>query len=194
MRARSVVVGLAASLAACGTPPPAIPAPSALPSPTPVPGTLLSADGFVTVVPPGWSDHLSDTAAVSALQAAGNVLLLLETPPPSPASAGVTDVTGRIEVIRLAIPVTDDQLATHLASASDTGATNVSVAKPTDVDGAAGDVVTYDRDVGSTPAETEELLVNRNGSTYDIVLTTSQATYAEQRAGLTDVLTAWRWS
>jgi hypothetical protein len=38
------------------------------------------------------------------------------------------------------------------------------------------------------------MIVNHGGSTYDIILNTSQFAFAEQLAGLQAILAAWKWA
>ena len=183
-------MGLAAALAACGTPAPSPPTPSPADSPTPVPGRPVTTAAFATVVPPQWT-ATGQTPAAAQAAGGGTLLLHLAAPAASPAATGGLDAT--IDVVELPLPVPDDQLATTLAGATDRGAVNLSVAKPAYVDGAGGLSVTYDLDIGAVPAETEELLVNHAGSTWDITYTAPVASWSPQRTGLVDVLTAWHW-
>jgi hypothetical protein len=191
-----VVVGCAI-LTACGSPAtPQSPtaSASASPSPTPLTGMPLRTDKFTTVLPTNWSNKVDDATEVGKFSSSGKVEMLIEQPPPGQVQQNVNDVTANINVLLLAPAVPDDQVATYLQSVSNNGATNLSAPQSFTIDGATGQFITYDRDIQGTPGESQDMIINHGGSTYDIVLNTSQFAFTKQQSGLQAVLTAWRWS
>lgn len=192
--ARTVLVLACAVLAtACGQA--GSPATQSAPHPTPTPlgGVAFAAPSFSTVVPTGWTNRIDDSAEVQRFGTSGDVEYLAEQPPQGqlPDGGGVTAV---ITVVLLSTPVPDGQLSTVLQNVGSSGATNLSLPLGVVVDGAPGQSITYDRDVQGVPGESHELMVNRSGNTFDIVLTTAQATYARQLPALDAVLAVWRWT
>lgn len=162
-------------------------------SPTPVPGTPFVAKTFRTVIPPGWQNRLSDRAEAQKFNVNGQVAYLVEQSPPGTVQQNVNDVTANINVVVLTQPVPDDQVPAYLSSVSNSGATNVSTPRSFTIDGATGQYVVYDRDVQGTPGESQDMIVNHAGVTYDIILNTSQYAFRQQQPSLQDVLAAWRW-
>jgi hypothetical protein len=196
VRSVGVVALLCAGLlAGCGSPA-AAPPPSGRPngtSPTADLGTTVSNTAFSTVVPTGWTNALSDPVEVQKFTATGEVEFLAEQQPPGTVDAGVNDVVANINVVLLATPVPDDQVPLFLSGVSPADASNISAPKPFTLGGSTGQYVTYDRDIGGTPGESREMVVNHGSGTFDIVLTTSQYSFQGQLPALQDVLTAWRW-
>lgn len=118
------------------------------------------------------------------MSGSGPVLMLLVAPD-----------GGHIDVRTAPQPVPDDQLAQYLGSVSEAGATNLSTAVPVDIDGVSGVVVTYN--LAPSPgvvARDEDMVVNKGGNTYDIVLNTASATFTQDVAALQIVLNGWKWS
>ena len=147
------------------------------------------------MVPANWSNKVGDATEVAKFSSSGKVEMLLEQDPPRPgpaerqrrhrqhqrAAAGLT-------------PSPHDQVATYLQSVSNNGATNLSAPQSFTIDGATGQFITYDRDIQGTPGESQDMIINHGGSTYDIVLNTSQFAFSQQQSGLQAVLAAWQWS
>ena len=184
-------------LTACGGP--AVPTSSGpsgsrTASPSPLTGTPLTADRFSTIVPNGWSNKLGDAAEVQKFSGNGKVEMLIEQGPPGQLQQNINDVTANINVLLLASPVPEDQVATYLQSVSANGATNLSSAQSFTIDGSTGQFITYDRDIQGTPGESQDMIINHGATTYDIILNTSQFAFSQQQPGLQAVLTAWRWS
>jgi hypothetical protein len=161
---------------------------------SPLGGTPVTTTKFSTVVPAGWSNKINDSAEVQKFSASGDVEFLVEQGPPGSAQQSVNDVTANINVLLLSTPVPDDQVATYLPSVSGDGATNLSSPQSFTIDGATGQFITYDRDIQGTPGESQDMIVNHGGNTFDIVLNTSQFAFSDQQSGLQAVLTAWRWA
>ncbi len=157
-------------------------------------GTVVSAGTFSTVVPPGWTNTISNAAEVQKLSTEGRVAYLVEQGPPGQAQPNVNDVRANINVVLPTQMVPDDQIIPYLTSVSSTSATNLSPPQQFILDGATGHYVTYDRDIQGTPGESRDLVVNHGATTYHIVLNTSQFAFNQQLAGLQAVLTAWKWS
>ncbi len=184
------------SLSACGatsTPSPRVSG-SSTATTTPLPGSPLRTDKFSTVVPAGWTNRVGDAAEVAKFVSGGKVEMLVEQPPPGQVQQNVNDVTANINVLLLSSAVPDDQVATNLQSVSNNGATNLSATQSFTMDGVTGQFITYDRDIQGTPGESQDMIINHGGSTYDIVLNTSQFAFSQQQPGLQAVLAAWRWS
>ena len=139
--------------------------------------------GFRTNIPAGWQDRTSNQSALAALTGTGTVLMLLASP-----DHGVI-------VVRITPqPVADDQLAQYLTSVTPPGATGVSPAEPVDVGGVSGVLVTYVvTPAGGAGQETEAMVLNQSGNTYDIALTTAQADFSQDAMGLQEVLDSWTW-
>ena len=184
-------------LTACGTtatPSPTASSGSASATATPLAGTPLLTDKFTTVVPTNWSDKVGDTTEVGKFSANGKVEMLVEQGPPGHVQQNINDVTANINVLLLASAVPNDQVATYLQSVSSNGATNLSAPQSFTIDGSTGQFITYDRDIQGTPGESQDMIINHGGSTYDIVLNTSQFAFSKQQPGLQAVLAAWRWN
>jgi hypothetical protein len=199
IRARPFTVALAIGcglLGACGTPgsPSSSAGQTAGATPTPLTGTPLSTDRFATIVPAGWNSKIGDATEVAKFSSNGRVEFLIEQPPPGTVQQNVNDVTANINVLLLSSPVPDDQVATYLQSVSNNGATNLSSPQPFTIDGSTGQRITYDRDIQGTPGESQDMVINHAGSTYDIVLNTSQFAFRQQQSSLGAVLSAWRWT
>jgi hypothetical protein len=47
---------------------------------------------------------------------------------------------------------------------------------------------------GGAGQETEEMVLNQAGNSYTIVLTTAQADFAQDAAGLQEILNSWTWT
>ena len=172
-------------LSACGSPPNTV-TPSSGVATSPTPGAAprpFAAAGFSTDIPAGWNDETANQSAVAALSGNGTVLMLLIAPD-----------GGHIDARTTPQPVPDDQLAQYLQSVSQDGATNLSQVTPVDVGGVSGVVITYD--LSSTTGATfknQDMVINRGGDTYDIVLNTAEASFTEDLTALQDVLDSWRW-
>jgi hypothetical protein len=92
-------------------------------------------------------------------------------------------------------PVGDDQLAQYLTSITPAGASDVSQAEPVDIDGVSGVVTTFvGGSAGVAASESEVMVVNQAGDTYEMVLSTAQANFAKDEAGLQEVLDSWSWA
>ena len=180
-----VAIAAATLLAACSR---SGPTPSATPSPT-LPGAFISSD-FTTVVPHLWRDATQDENVVAAVSVQGTVLMLLIAPP-----TASNVMYEHIDVSTVASPVPDDQLATYLESVSSKGASNLSSPQTFELGGTSGLYITYDYEPsGGVPHHIEDMLVNRNGSTYEIVLNTGASDFDGQLPALEQVLGAWRWT
>ena len=150
----------------------------------------FTAPAFSAAVPQGWSDHTHDPAAVTAVNAGGDVQMLLLAPPTA-SSVG----NEHIDVTTVAQPVPDDQLASYLQSVAQGGASNLSPAQPFNLDGATGIFITYNlMSSNNVTLKSQDMIVNHGGSTYDIVLNTAGADFDAQVTALQQVLSTWRWS
>lgn len=182
----TVVVMTAAALVACGEP-------GATVSPskggTPVSGTTsprpaFHATGFSTIIPAGWTDQTNNSSAVATVSGDGTVVLLFT------AADG-----GHIDVRIAPQPVPDDQLAAYVASVSQNGATNLSSAQTFTLDSSSGVYITYNlASSAGVQLEDQDMVVNRSGDTYDIVLNTSQSDFGQESPALQAVLDGWRWA
>jgi hypothetical protein len=166
---------------------------TAQPTATALAGTSVSTATFSTVVPAGWNNKTTDAVEVAKVGGNGRVEFLIEQPPPGQPKPNVNDVTANIDVVLLSPAVPDDQVVTYLQSISNNGATNLSLPQPFTIDGATGQLITYDRDIQGTAGESQEMMVNHGGQTFDIVLNTSEFAFRQQQAGLQAILAAWRW-
>lgn len=142
------------------------------------------ASQFLCNIPAGWTDETTNGAAVAALGFNGSVQMLLASP-----DGGVIDARTTPQ------PVPDDELAQYLASIGKVGGTNLSGAATVDVDGMSGVFITY---AFTSPAgvvdEREDMVVNQNGDTFEIVLATPKADFAQDVAALQEVLDSWSWA
>ena len=193
LRARSTAIAflLCASslLAACGS----SSSTSAAHKPSPTPSHLLTTQAFSIDVPGGWRNETANKDETSKFAQNGMVLVLLESPPPGQAQPNVNDITANINIVVAGSPVPDDQLGYYLTSVNQNGATNVSQPQPFMVDGHAGLYITYERDVSGTPGQSQDMVVNFKGETYDIFLNTSKFAFPKQLPALEHVLDSWRW-
>ncbi len=156
-------------------------------------GVSLATAKFTTVVPPGWTNKLDDSAEVQKFNSDGDVAFLVEQGPLGQVQQGINDVTADVNVVLLSTPVPDDQMVTYLQGVTSDGATNLSSPKPFTIDGATGQYIVYDRDVQGTPGESRDMVVNHAGATFEIVFSASQFAFNDQESGLQAVLAAWRW-
>jgi hypothetical protein len=173
-------------LAACSTATPTV-APSshasAASTPTLAPEPF-AGNGFRTNIPAGWQNQSTNQSAVASVSGSGAVLMLLASPDHGLIVASTTPQ-----------PVADDQLAQYLTSITPPGATQVGQAEPVDIDGDSGVVDTFVV-VPATGAtqESEEMVVNQAGSTYEIVVTSAQTDFASDSGGLQEILDSWSWA
>lgn len=159
-----------------------------------VSGTAITTAKFGTVVPQGWTNKIDVATEVQKFSANGQVLFLVEQGPPGQQQSNVNDIMANVNVLLLTTPVPDNQVPKYLGSVSSSGATNLSSPQAFTLDGATGQYIVYDRDVSGTPGESQDMIVNHGGSTYDIVLNTSQSAFNQQLTGLQSVLAAWKWT
>lgn len=159
-----------------------------------VAGTAITTAKFGTVVPQGWTNKIDVATEVQKFSANGQVLFLVEQGPPGQQQSNVNDIMANVNVLLLTTPVPDNQVPKYLGSVSSSGATNLSSPQAFTLDGATGQYIVYDRDVSGTPGESQDMIVNHGGSTYDIVLNTSQFAFNQQLTGLQSVLAAWKWT
>ncbi len=159
-----------------------------------VSGTAITTAKFGTVVPQGWTNKIDVATEVQKFSANGQVLFLVEQGPPGQQQSNVNDIMANVNVLLLTTPVPDNQVPKYLGSVSSSGATNLSSPQAFTLDGATGQYIVYDRDVSGTPGESQDMIVNHGGSTYDIVLNTSQFAFNQQLTGLQSVLAAWKWT
>jgi hypothetical protein len=142
--------------------------------------TPFAGTGFRANVPSGWQDQTTNQSALASLNAGGSVLMLLLAPDQGIIAASTT-----------AQPVADDQLSQYLTSITPPGAIDVSKPEPVDIDGVSGVLMTYQ---SGTATETEQMVVNQAGNTYEIVLRTLPADFATDAAALQEVLDSWTWA
>jgi hypothetical protein len=173
-------------LAACSTATPTV-APSSSASAASTPTLApepFAGNGFRTNIPAGWENQSTNQNAVASVSGTGTVLMLLASPD-----------DGTIVVSTTPQPVGADQFAQYLTSIVPPGATQVSQAETVDVDGDSGVLDTF---VGGNPGvaagETEEMVVNQAGNTYELILSTAQADFAGDSAGLQEILDSWSWA
>lgn len=188
-RAASALL-LATTLIGCG----GAAAPTAVATRTPGARGTFSNARFSVAIPSGWRDQTANKGEVSRFSQNGSVQLLFEAPPPGQPKVNVNDVTANINVILASTPVPDDQLATYLSSVAQGGATSLSQPEPFTLDGRTGLYITYDTEVSGTPGESQDMVVNDNGVTYDIVLNTSRYAFPMQLPALQLMLSTWRWN
>lgn len=168
--------------------------PSGSAAPTAPGGSPLTTAHFTTVVPQGWNNKIGDSTEVQKFTVNGQVLLLIEQGPPGQLQANVNDVNANVNVLSLTTPVPDNEVPQYLATVANNGATNLSSSQAFTIDGSTGQFITYDRDIKGTPGESQDMIVNHGGSTYDIILNTSQFAFNQQLSGLQAVLAAWKWT
>ena len=191
---RGAVVALTLlSLAGCSA---GTPAGSESASPTPTPNTYpFTGDVFSVQVPGSWQNKTEDPATVQKVvrTAEGTGLLVLIHDVPGQFVSGTNDVQGNIVVLARNEAVPDDALETF-AGQQRKGVTDLTAPTTISVDTAVGYVVSYKSDIQGTPGETEEVLFNHAGKTYDVSLTTSQFAFADQEADLKALIHSWHWT
>jgi len=175
-------------VAACGSQAKA-PSPTAAPTAAP-----FTTSAFSVRIPTGWTNETSNQHEIAQLNSNGTVLLLIETSPPGRAIANVNDVKANINVVLARQPVAADQFGQYLASVAASGASNLSVPASFALGGETGMYITYDLDVSGTPGASQDMVVNHDGETYDIVLNTSKFAFPDQLPALHRLLASWRWS
>jgi hypothetical protein len=185
-----VTVGaLSAGLAACGGSSQTSPSSSASGSPSASSTSLFTSTDFTASIPSGWSDQTTNESAVTAVSVSGTVLMLLIAPP------SFTDrVNEHIDVSIVQQTVPNDALSSYLETAAQHGATNLSPVEPFNLDHTAGLFITYDLTAGGAMNKAEDMVVNHNNNTYDIVLNTSAADFDQQLPALQQVLNTWKWT
>ena len=173
-------------LVACGGSSSSTPRASASPS-------QVTTAAFTTKIPTGWIDHTADQKAVSELNIAGTVQMLLYAPP---TTAQIHNE--HIDVSTVSDTVPDDQLASYLESVTQNGATDTSQPQPFNLAGATGLFITYHlMATGTQPPvqlKSQEMIVNHTGETYEIVLNTASVDFDGQLPALKEVLQSWRWT
>jgi hypothetical protein len=187
---RVAAAGLLALLAACGGGQASTTATRRATTTT----STVSTGRFEVALPAGWRNQTSNKTETARFSQNGTVLLLLESPPPGSPQPNVNDVNANINVILAASPVPDDQLGAYLTSVSQGGATDLSQPQPFTLDGQTGLYITYHTNVSGTPGESQDMVVNHGGDTYDIVLNTSKFAFPLQLPDLKLVLDSWRWT
>lgn len=183
----SVLAATAATLivGGCGTPAATVTPSSrtsAVVSPAPAAGTFHGT-GFSTSIPAGWSDDTTSQNAVGSVNGTGTILMLLVAPD-----------GGHIDTRTAPQPVPDDQLALYLESVSVNGATDLTPAEPVNVGGVSGVLITYSLAASNgVSLKNEDMVVNKGGITYDIVLNTAQGDFTNDLPALQTVLDGWKW-
>jgi hypothetical protein len=146
----------------------------------------FAGNGFRTNVPAGWQNQTTNQSDIAALSGSGGgtVLMLLTSPDDGVLVARITPQ-----------PVPDDQLAQYLGSTKLAGATDVSQPEPVDVGGESGVLITFEvAPATGSPQEDEDMVVNTAGNTYEIALSTPQADFSKDAAGLQEILDNWMWA
>ncbi len=184
-----VTVGaLGAVLAACGGSSQTPPSASASGSPS-ASTSLFTATDFTASIPSGWSDQTTNEGAVTAVSVSGTVLMLLIAPP------SFTDrVNEHIDVSIVQQTVPNDAVSSYLETVAQHGATNLSPVEPFNLDNTAGLFITYDLTATGAMNKAQDMVVNHNNNTYDIVLNTSATDFDQQLPALQQVLNTWKWT
>ena len=165
-------------------------------SPTPTPDVYpFTSDVFSVRIPTSWQNKTEDPATIQKVvrSTEGTGILVIVHPVPGQFVNGVNDVQGNIVVLARNEAVPDDALEAF-AGQPRKGVTGLSSPTTVGVDGAVGYVVSYKSDIQGTPGQTEEVLVNHAGKTYDISLTTSQFAFKDQEADLQAIVHTWHWA
>jgi hypothetical protein len=189
-----VVVLFAAAAAACApTQPAATPRAGPTPSPPPSPGVLQSV-AFSLRIPSGWSDMTSNSQIVSAVHPDGNLLVLLEGPPPEPVVRGANDLAGVIAVTEPKQPIASSDVAEYLRSVVANGATALTSPAPEIVSKTTATSVTYQSTFDGTPTEIKDVMVAHGGAMYEIELITSLVEFPSQEVTFDELLSGgWSW-
>lgn len=185
---------LAAAAAACA-PSAQPPTNRAGPTPTarPSPGVVRSVT-FTLAVPHGWTDVTANSQIVSAVHPDGNLLLLLEGPPPVPVVRGANDVAGVIAVTEPRSPIASSDIDEYLRSVTLHGATGVTDPAPARVGPTNATGVTYRATYNGTPLEIKDVLVSHGGAMYEIELITSEVAFASEEVVFDKALSrGWTW-
>jgi hypothetical protein len=180
-----MVGALSAMLVACGG--------SSQTSPTASPRAsstaLFTSADFTASIPAGWSDQTTNESAITAVSVSGTVVMLLIAPP------SFTDrVNEHIDVSIVQQTVPSDALGSYLETVAQHGATNLSPVQPFNLDHTAGLFITYDLPATGGMNKAQDMVVNHNNNTYDIVLNTSAADFDRQLPALQKVLNTWKWT
>ena len=191
----TVLLVVVAAAAACApTPPAATVRPGPTPTTRPSPGVVRSV-AFTLAVPHGWSDVTANSQIVSAVRPDGNLLLLLEGPPPAPVVAGANDVTGVIAVTEPRSQIASSDVAEYLRSVTSHGATGVTDPAPAQVGPTTATGVTYQSTYNGTPIQIKDVLVSHGGAMYEIELITSQVAFASEEVVFDKALSSgWTWT
>jgi hypothetical protein len=158
-------------------------------TPSPSAASVFTSSDFKTAIPEGWSDETNNESAVAAVSVSGTLLMLLIPPDAFPNRANE-----HIDVSVVSQPIPSDSLGAYLETVAQHGATNLSPVKPFNLDRATGLFITYDLSANGTTNKAQDMVINHNNNTYDIVLNTAAADYAQQLPALQEVLNAWKWS
>lgn len=151
---------------------------------------MFTSTDFTTHIPNGWADQTTNESAVTSVSVNGTVLMLLV--PPATFAARDSE---HIDVSVVQQPVPSDQLSAYLQSVSQHGATNVSGVQAFNLDGATGLFVTYTLSAnGTANNNAQDMVVDHNNNTYDIVLNTAASDFTAQLPALQEVLSSWRWA
>ena len=191
---RATLLVLVAAAAACAPTPPSATAPAGpTPSSRPSPGVARTV-AFTVIVPHGWSDMTANSQIVSAVKPDGDLLLLLEGPPPTPVVRGANDVTGVIAVTEPRSPIASSDIAEYLRSVTSHGATGVTDPAPAPVGPTSGTAVTYQTTYNGTPIQIKDVLVGHGGAMYEIELITSLVAFSSEEVVFDKALSSgWTW-
>ena len=190
----TMLLVLVAAVAACAPTPPAATARAGpTPSSRPSPGVARTV-AFTLSVPHGWSDMTSNPQIVTAVKPDGDLLLLLEGPPPTPVVRGANDVTGVIAVTEPKSPIASSDVVEYLRSVTSHGATGVTDPVPAQVGPTSATSVTYQTTYDGTPIQIKDVLVSHGGAMYEIELITSQVAFASEEVVFDRALSSgWTW-
>lgn len=189
-----MVVMVAATAGACASPrPSATTRPGPTPSQPPPPGVVQSV-AFSLTIPSGWSDMTSNSQIVSAVRPDGNLLVLLEGPPPEPVVRGANDLAGVIVVTEPRQPIASSDIGEYLRSVAANGATGLTSPAPVTVSKTTATSLTYQSTFDGTPTQIKDVLVSHGGAMYEIELITSQVAFTSEEIVFDRLLsTGWTW-
>jgi hypothetical protein len=153
--------------------------------------TFTAADGtFSTTLPEGWSNVTGNASLLASHHLTGADLVAIRWDYLS-ATAGIN--VAYVSVQQVAPALTQQQIAPYLKTVVG-GVTLLSPPAAFMLDGSNGLFDTSSTTVSGIEYEAQDMVIDREGRTYEIVLTVLRSAFPEELAGFNAIMEAWRWA
>jgi hypothetical protein len=145
---------------------------------------------FSTTLPQGWSNVTGDASLLASHHLSGAELVAIRWDYLS-ATAGIN--VAYVSVQQVAPALTQQQIAPYLKTVVG-GVTLLSPPAAFMLDGSNGLFDTSSTAVSGIEYEAQDMVIDREGRTYEIVLTVLRSAFPEELAGFNAIMEAWRWA